>query len=121
MRQHKTFAQKHGQRGLVLDGEINDFIKESHAVPRPGFFSSAARSPRPRGFIRGESRLKLPKPFSLLLRRHQVRKDAGIAATAGRRDAARACPPGRRVLDRPRALRGPGESYSDVILRLAKG
>jgi hypothetical protein len=26
----------------------------------------------------------------------------------------------RAVVDRPRALRGPGESYSDVILRLAK-
>jgi hypothetical protein len=26
-----------------------------------------------------------------------------------------------RVLDRLRALRGPGESYSDVILKLAKG
>jgi hypothetical protein len=26
-----------------------------------------------------------------------------------------------RVLDRLKALRGPGESYSDVILRLAKG
>jgi hypothetical protein len=25
------------------------------------------------------------------------------------------------VIDRLRALRGPGESYSDVILRLAKG
>jgi hypothetical protein len=27
----------------------------------------------------------------------------------------------RAVVDRLRALRGPGESYSDVILRLAKG
>ena len=26
-----------------------------------------------------------------------------------------------RVVDRLRAMRGPGESYSDVILRLAKG
>jgi hypothetical protein len=26
-----------------------------------------------------------------------------------------------RFVDRLRALRGPGESYSDVILRLAKG
>jgi hypothetical protein len=27
----------------------------------------------------------------------------------------------RKTLDRLTALRGPGESYSDVILRLAKG
>ena len=29
--------------------------------------------------------------------------------------------PEPRYVDRPRAMRGPGESYIDVILRLAKG
>jgi hypothetical protein len=29
--------------------------------------------------------------------------------------------PDRAFVDRLRAMRGPGESYSDVILRLAKG
>ena len=44
-----------------------------------------------------------------------------MAANDGERKAGRFRGTNAAVLDRLRAMRGPGESYSDVILRLAKG
>jgi hypothetical protein len=62
------------------------------------------------------SRAHSVEPEATIIRKYDLRKAAPSSS-----DSRETIWLERRVLYRLRALRGPGESYSDVILRLVKG